>query len=88
MAFQVAKFETRDGREIVVVAVRRDVFRDEIRKDAVLDVMSGLFPGNYVVLATSTSEGLQFASAGMPEIEEKVRRKKAPLRWTPLVPAV
>ena len=88
MAYQVARIETRDGRGIVVVAVRQDVFKDQVRRSAVLDVMAGLFPDEFVVLATSTSDGLKFASAGMPEIEEKVRRKRSPFKWASLSPAL
>jgi hypothetical protein len=88
MAYQVARMETKDGREIVVVAVRQDVFKDEARRAAVLDVMSGLFPNEYVVLAASTSDGLKFTSAGMPEIEETVRRKRSAFKWSKLSPAL
>jgi hypothetical protein len=79
MGLEAAIIE-KDGREIVVVAVRRDVLDDAAIRDATLAVLRSAFGSRPIVLAASTSEGLRFVSE-TPEIAETVRRKRSPLSW-------
>jgi hypothetical protein len=74
VGIEAATLETRDGKKIVVVAVRSDLLLDERRSQAALDVLSSIFQGAPVVLAASTSAGPQIVSR-KPEIAETVRKK-------------
>ena len=80
MGIEAAKVMLRDGREVVVVAVLQDVLEDETRREAMLDVLTSVFPDRRVVLAASTSGGVHLV-ANEAEIADAVRRKRSPLKW-------
>lgn len=80
MGIEAARVETRDGQQIVVVAVRSDVLRDKARRRGVIDVLTSVFPDCQVVLAASASDGLHYSSE-TPDAAEKIKRKRSPLNW-------
>jgi hypothetical protein len=80
MGIRAAQVKTRSGEQFIVVAVRSDVLRTKARRRGVLDVLTSIFPEHQVVLAASTSDGLQY-SAELPEAAEKIRKTRSPLDW-------
>ena len=74
MAIRAATISTKDGTDIVIVAVLAAVLADERRRLGVLDALRGFFPNQQVVLAASTSNGMEFV-ADTPEIAATVRKR-------------
>jgi hypothetical protein len=81
MPLQAATISTKDGREIVAIAVRPSVLDDERRLQGVLDTLRGLFPDREIVLVASTSKGFRISSDS-PEMAATVRKRGiSRLRW-------